>query len=126
MAITVLFYNKKESPVTVFLGSALVSGGLEFAVGWLMFHLGNGLRLWDYNVEIWNWGNLGGCVCLRSVLVFGLAGLLCIYIVIPRIYEMAVRPRKISLEAMMIPLGIVFMIDLIVGYMVKPIMGMIR
>ena len=126
LAITVLFYNKKESPVTVFLGSALVSGGLEFAVGWLMFHLGNGLRLWDYNVEIWNWGNLGGCVCLRSVLVFGLAGLLCIYIVIPRIYEMAVRPRKISLEAMMIPLGIVFMIDLIVGYMVKPIIGMIR
>lgn len=60
LAITVLFYNKKESPVAAFLGSALVSGGLEFAVGWLMFHLGNGLRLWDYNVEIWNWGNLGG------------------------------------------------------------------
>ena len=79
LAITALFYERHTSPGIVFLGSTLTSGIIEFATGWGLFHFGNGLRLWDYNVEIWNWGNIGGYVCLRSVLLFGLCGLFICY-----------------------------------------------
>lgn len=121
LAITVLFYKKKESPWAVFLGSAAASGVIEFVTGWTLFHFGNGLRLWDYNIEIWNWGNIGGYVCLRSVLVFGIAGVFCIYLVIPKIHELTEKLRKDALPAMLL-LGIVFMADVVFGYIIKPIM----
>ena len=66
----------------VFLMSTISCGVLEFASGavfWYVFHT----RLWDYNVEILNFGNIGGFICLRSVLFFGVSGLALAYIVMP-------------------------------------------
>ena len=42
-----------------------------------------GFRLWDYNNEILNFGNIGGYICLRSVLSFGIASLFLVYVVVP-------------------------------------------
>ncbi len=44
-------------------------GLLEFIVGYLLLHISH-IRLWDYNTEILNYGNIGGYICLRSVLFF--------------------------------------------------------
>lgn len=74
-------FHKK--PWQVLLLSGLVCGLLELVVGYLLFHLGNGYRGWDYNTEIWNWGNIGGYVCFRSVAFFAVAGLLLVYVIIP-------------------------------------------
>ena len=79
---TLLVYRLKANPIAVFFSCVVVSGLLELVTGWILFEVFH-TRLWDYNVEIWNWGNIGGYVCARSVMVFGAAGLLLIYMIIP-------------------------------------------
>ena len=47
------------------------------------YKITDGVRLWDYNTEILNFGNIGGFICLRSVLFFGLSSLILMYIILP-------------------------------------------
>ena len=79
----------KQKPLLVFLVSLLATGILEYISGWLIFEFGNGTRYWNYNVEIWNFGNLDGFVCLRSVLVFGLSALFLIYLLLPFLIKLS-------------------------------------
>lgn len=81
-------------PWLVFMLSILVTGVLEFVAGWLVYTIGNGTRYWDYNTEIWNFGNIGGFVCLRSVLVFGVSALMLMYLIVPCFIVMARRMSK--------------------------------
>ena len=72
----------RRNPAVVFAVSALACGALEYITGLALF-LAGGIRLWDYNTEIWNWGNVGGFICARSVVFFGLSALLLLYAVVP-------------------------------------------
>lgn len=81
-AYTLLVYPLKDKPLLVFVLCVLVSGVMEYVTGWVLYEVFH-TRLWDYNTEIWNFGNINGYVCLRSVLFFGVSGLLLIYVVIP-------------------------------------------
>lgn len=79
----------RRKPFLLFLAAAVLTGLLEFVTGYVLFH-GLQVRLWDYNVEIWNWMNIGGYVCLRSVLFFGASALLLQYVLHPafvRLYQ---------------------------------------
>ena len=76
-------WKLRKHPWAVFLLSILTTGILEFISGWLVYVVGNGTRYWDYNTEIWNFGNIGGFVCLRSVLIFGLSALMLMYLIVP-------------------------------------------
>ena len=84
-------YTRRKNPLLVLLASGLLAGGLEFIVGYLLYHLGNGYRGWDYNTEIWNWGNIGGYVCFRSVAFFALSGMLLIYVIVPLLLKLTDR-----------------------------------
>lgn len=123
LAITALFYQYRLSPVTVFLGSAVVAGGIEFVTGWALFHFGNGLRLWDYNIEIWNWGNIGGYVCLRSILLFGIAGVLVVNLLAPAISRLVSGIRRDILTLVVVILAILFVADIVFGYFIRPFLG---
>lgn len=125
LAIMAFMYKRKQSPAAVFFGSALTTGILEFITGWALFHFGGGLRLWDYNTEIWNWGNIGGYVCFRSVLIFGLAGLFLVYFAMPLCFQITSKMKTSYLMAITIPLAIVFAMDLIIGYIVRPLLVII-
>jgi len=67
--IYLLTYRFKDKPFLVFIMICLITGTLEFVTGYALYNF-LGIRLWDYNVEIWNFGNIGGYICLRSVLFF--------------------------------------------------------
>ena len=81
--IIALSYHFKKSRLAVFLISFFSTGILEYIAGLLVYIIGNGTRYWNYNVEILNFGNIHGFVCLRSVLFFGLSGLLLMYHILP-------------------------------------------
>ncbi len=81
-AYTFLVYPFKASPLVVFGLCVAVSGIMEYVTGMVLYEFFD-TRLWDYNVEKWNYGNINGYVCLRSVLFFGFSGLFLIYLVIP-------------------------------------------
>ena len=84
-----LTHKYKKNPLKVFLISVLATGVLEFISGYVMYTFFNGFRCWNYNTEILNFGNIGGFICLRSVLFFGISGLVLMYIIIPLCYYFA-------------------------------------
>ena len=76
-----------------------------------MYIIGNGLRCWDYNSEILNFGNIHGFVCLRSVSFFAISGLLLMYIIIPACFYLARRTNKKIFLAISITLCSIILID---------------
>ena len=87
-------YRYRKKPLKVFLISTISTGILEYISGLGMYIIGSGMRCWDYNQEILNFGNIQGFVCLRSVTFFGLSSLLLIYGVIPFCYFLAKKIDK--------------------------------
>lgn len=92
--IILLSYKFKKKPWLVFLIAFLSTGILEYFSGLAIYKLMNGLRLWNYNEEILNFGNIGGFVCLRSVLFFGLSGLFLMYFMLPMCIYLSTKMNK--------------------------------
>lgn len=80
--ICILSYKFRKNPFLVFLIAFVSTGILEYFSG-LVIYEWFGLRFWDYNTEILNFGNIGGYVCLRSVSFFRLSALLLMYLIVP-------------------------------------------
>jgi len=114
--ITQFTYRLRKNPIIVFIANCIITGILEYATGfvlWEFFHK----RLWDYNVEIWNWGNINGYICLRSVLFFGISSLMLIYGIVPIIKKVATRVSSRKIEIISYVLGGLFLLDM-VTYMI--------
>lgn len=94
LMIYYLTYRFRKSPLKVFLISFISTGILEYFSGLGMYIIGNGMRCWDYNQEILNFGNINGFVCLRSVTIFGIFGLFLIYVIIPLCFYLAKKMNK--------------------------------
>ena len=116
--IVLISYKHRSKPVLVFILNCLATGMLEYLTGWFFLKFFNA-RLWDYNTEIWNFGNINGFVCLRSVLFFGTSGLILVYFLTPFIKKKYKKvPEKIS-NIVVITLCIVFALDVIVHFIIK-------
>ena len=124
LLILLLTSRRKFSPVGVFIVSALGTGVLELVVGWVLFNFLK-IRLWDYNTEIWNWGNIGGYVCLRSVLLFAVMGMVLYYFVYPKVSAFTENIKTKTLTAVTVPLAVLFFSDIIFGYLVKPLLTVV-
>ncbi len=102
----------RKKPLKVFAISMLVSGTLELITGFIIDKVFK-KRLWDYRIEIWNWLQFRGYICLRSVLFFGLSGLFLNYAVIPPLERLE---QKISNQAIRIASSIpsfAFLLDIV-------------
>ena len=113
----------RRYPWAVFLMSMVVTGVLEFVAGWLVYTIGNGTRYWDYNTEIWNFGNIGGFVCLRSVLFFGASALFLMYVVVPVLMWLSCRMSRRGFLILAISLFMIVMVDEIYNLLASKIFG---
>lgn len=109
----IIFYGLRKKKLVIFFGSAIFCGVLEYIVGYCMYTYCGGLRTWNYNTEIWNFGNIGGFVCLRSVLVFAFMGLLLMYVLIPMIEKLSARFGERRIMIIMVIIGGLFLADLV-------------
>lgn len=116
--VTLFLYRIKNKPLLVFLLSILITGLLEYGTGYVLYEFFN-TRLWDYNVEIWNYGNINGFVCLRSVLFFGISSLLLIYLIIPYLLKVTKKLKDDTLRNISLFLGILFLLDIILYSIIK-------
>ena len=115
-----LTYKVRKNPFLVFLLATVVSGILEFATGYVILKLFN-VRLWDYSTEILNWGNIGGFVCARSVLFFGIAGVFLQFVVIPVFEKLEKKmPKKAWLILCYVPAAI-FALDIIASLIYRAV-----
>ena len=110
--------KNKNNILKIFINSAVMCGLLEFIVGYLLLHISH-IRLWDYNTEILNYGNIGGYICLSSVVFFGLSGVFLMNIVLPLITKIINKYQSKKTEYITIFLGGLFCIDFIVNYIIK-------
>ena len=110
--IVLLSYKFKDKPLWIFIINTFILGLLEYNTGWVLDEFFN-LRLWDYNVEIWNFGNLNGYVCARSIGAFGFAGLFLMYVFLPVIFDLIKKRNGKRLSMITYNLLAIFMIDII-------------
>lgn len=113
-------YKVKNKPYLVFIISTLVTGLLEYTIGYLLYNIGH-IRLWDYNIEILNYGNIDGYVCLRSVLFFGISSLFLVYVIIPYIEKLSNRISRKNFTILSISLFSIFYIDTIYNHIISVI-----
>ena len=69
----------KRHPVLLFMLCVAVTGVVEYIIGYVGIYY-FGLRLWDYRGLFLN---LGGIICFRSVVSFGILGLVFHYLLEP-------------------------------------------
>ena len=117
--IVVATHKVKKYPWAVFLISVAVSGIVELVGGWLVYTLGDGTRYWDYNTEILNFGNIGGFVCLRSVLVFGISALFLVYVVVPFCIRLSQKMSRRAFLILSISLFSLVMVDEVSNLVLK-------
>ena len=110
--------NKLNNNFIIFIISMFVCGMLEFITGYMLYNV-SGIRLWDYNVEILNFGNINGYICLRSVLFFGLSGLILMKLVIPLIYKFKNKVSNVFFYMISIIPGTLFLIDFVLSNIIK-------
>ena len=111
LMIYFLTYKYRKKPLKVFLISLISTGILEYFSGLGMYIIGNGLRCWDYNSEILNFGNIHGFVCLRSVTFFALSGLLLVYVIVPFCFYLANKMNRKTFLIMSYGLCFIILID---------------
>lgn len=112
LLLTIFTYKFKKNPLIVLMLSLFITGLLEYFTGYFLF-IFKGIRLWDYNNELLNFGNINGFICLRSVLLFGISGLILNYILIPKIIKITNNIFKKKLTIFSFIIGFIYISDLI-------------
>ncbi len=121
--IVLACWKLRRWPWLVFIVSFIMTGVLEYVAGWLVYTLGNGTRYWDYNVEILNFGNIEGFVCLRSVLVFGVSALFMMYVIMPWFVRLSQKMSRKVFLALAISLFAVVMVDEVYNLLASKVFG---
>ena len=118
LLIAVFTYKLRTKPIIVFLVNILITGLLEYFTGFVLLNVFH-KRLWNYNIEKWNFLNINGFICLRSVLFFGLSSLFLIYVVIPFIIDLFKKYSNIKLQIISYICALLFIIDSILYLLLK-------
>ena len=117
LLIFALTVKIRKKPWLVFLIAAFASGLLELVSGYVIhrfFHR----RLWDYSNVILNWGHVNGYICVRSVLTWGIFGMLLMYGVLPLIEKIQMRRPK-AFNIVTIALFGLFVLDIVLSFTIK-------
>lgn len=82
--LELLFHKWRDRPVLIFVSSMLLCTVLEYLAGWYL-ELTWGVKWWDYSGMPWN---LHGRICALSSVLFGLGGMLLVWVVSPLFYSL--------------------------------------
>ena len=126
MLIFFTTFKLRKKPWLVFIISVFLTGILEYSAGYMMYHMKNGIRCWDYNTEILSFGSIDGFVCLRSVLFFGLSSLILIYMMFPLVFYLADHMSKKKFLIISYTLGFIFLADEIYNLVFTELFNMPR
>lgn len=119
LGMLLICWKVRDRPLLTFALSGLVAAVLEYATGYVLYTFFDGLRLWDYNTEIWNWGNIDGYICARSILLFAVAGVALMRWLLPLLANVIRRAgeRRALLASSIV--AALYAADIIFGYLVR-------
>lgn len=108
MLITLFLTRYYNEPVTLFCMAVIVCSILEYFTSYLMEKLFK-TRWWDYSNKKFN---INGRICLNNLILFGIMGLIMIYLVNPFLINMLEKIDPLVLKIIISILLIVFLTDL--------------
>ena len=117
LLILALTVKVRKKPWLVFIIATVACGLLELVCGYIFdkfFHM----RLWDYSNVILNWGHVNGYICVRSVLTWGIFGMLLMYGVLPLAEKIQMRRPK-AFNIVTIALFGLFFLYIVLSFTIK-------
>ena len=82
--LELLFHKWRDRPIMTFVSSMVLCTVLEYLAGWYL-ELTWGVKWWNYSEMPLN---LHGRICLVSSLLFGLGGMLLVWVISPLFYSL--------------------------------------
>ena len=109
--ITLCLTPFEEHPVGLFILAMVLCGALEYATSFIMEKAFNA-RWWDYsNMRF----NINGRICLETLVPFGIAGLLIVYLFNPFLLSIIQGMGSNILNVVSIIIAVIFAADVIVS-----------
>ena len=109
----ILFLNKYlDDPIVLFFMTMISCGILEYLTSFIMEKIFK-TRWWDYSDEKFN---INGRICLETLVLFGIGGLVISYLAQPFIMSILTLIPTNILNIIAIILSIIFIIDNIVSF----------
>lgn len=110
LTVVITLQPLKDNLLILFLGSVVLTSLIEFITGFILEKIFND-KWWDYSQDPFN---IGGYVCLKFSLLWGLACILVVDVVQPIIYKFVNAFPLTFGEVLLVISLIVFFIDFIV------------
>lgn len=107
-----LLISPTNDIISTFLKAMVICSILEYLTSYLMEKLFK-TRWWDYSK---NKFNINGRICLETMVLFGLGGVILVKYMSPFILELLTNLNPLILNIIVIILAIIFITDVIVSY----------
>lgn len=106
--ILTFLYRFRSKPWLEFLLTVALCGVVEYGTAYILEHLFNGTKWWDYSGYFLN---LHGRVCAEGLLAFGIGGLMAVYVACPLIDNNLRRLSQKRCAAAAAALAVLFLAD---------------
>lgn len=84
VVLEILFHKWRDRPIMIFVSSAVLCTLLEYLTGWYL-ELTWGVKWWDYSEMPMN---LHGRICFWGSMMFGIGGMLLVWVISPLFYSL--------------------------------------
>lgn len=101
----------KKDPVMLFMLCTAISGFVEYVIGYVGVYILD-MRLWDYRGLFLN---LDGIICLRSVMSFGIMGMIFLYLLEPAAEKIYKKTASYKIQLCCMFILTVFIFDCIMS-----------
>ena len=113
LLLFIALYKLRRQPWFVVLFSAIGCTAIQFLIGLGLYYGFNGTRAWNCNLEILNFGSIGGFICVRTFVVYAVLGALIIYVIVPLIFHMACCIRRNTFVIIWFIIGFICVADIV-------------
>lgn len=112
--ITILLTKYQSDPIVLFCMAVVVCSILEYLTSYIMEKIFK-TRWWDYSNKKFN---INGRICLSNLILFGIMGLVMVYLINPFLIDILNKIDPILLKCVVSILMILFVIDFFVSFSV--------
>lgn len=105
----------KKNPFLLFLSCACIAGIVEYSIGFAGIEY-FGMRLWDYRNLFMN---VDGIICLRSVVSFGLMGVIFHYLAEPAVEKIYLGLDRAKVNNILAVAAVIFAADIILSILFR-------
>lgn len=111
LGITLFLTKFANSPITVFCMGVILCAVLEYFTSYFMEKIFNA-RWWDYSKEKLN---LNGRICIRTLIPFGIFGVLVVYLFNPYLYNVVETVPFTAIHIISLSLATILLLDFIIS-----------